>query len=69
MSNQHNNTEKKIICTFGLTPENINIIETELQELGSSRYTWEKIGKKIGWVPDEAAYWYIDYLLNKKETT
>ena len=48
--------------TFGLTESNLKVIEQELAEFGSSRYAWQDIGKKIGWMPDEAAYWYIRHL-------
>jgi len=59
---------ESVKCTFGLTPKNIEIIEKKLAEFGSSRYSWQDIGKAIGWAPDEAAYWYIRHLLKTKET-
>jgi len=46
-------------CTFGLTDKNTEVIESVINEFGSSKHAWQKIGKEIGWVGEEAAYWYI----------
>lgn len=53
--------------TFGLTEENLKVIDKELLEFGSSKYAWERIGKAIGWIGEEAAYWYIRHLQEQLE--
>ena len=61
--------EKNYKIVFGLEQQgHIPTIERILDEFGSSsEYVWEKIGKEIGWCPQTAAYYYIDYLRKKRK--
>jgi len=62
--------ENGLIIKFGLEKQgHIPTIERLLNETGSNEYTWQKIGKEIGWCHTTAAYWYISYLLTAKKPT
>ena len=51
---------------FGLEQQNhIETIGKILNDLGSNEYSWEKIGKEIGWCPKTACFHYITYLREK----
>ncbi len=56
--------KKGLQIKFGLEQQgHIPTIERTLDEFKrSSQYVWEKIGKEIGWDPNTACYYYIDYL-------
>ena len=58
--------EKGVTMQFGLEQQgHIAVIEEMLEEFGNHKGTWDKIGKKIGWIAEYAAYDYIDYLKDK----
>ena len=61
--------KKGLKISFGLEQQgHIATIERMLNEFGSatSEYVWEKIGKEIGWSPNTAACYYIEYLRTKQ---
>ena len=58
--------EKEVKIKFGLEQQNhIETIESILSDLGSNEYSWQKIGKEIGWDSNTACYHYVRYLHEK----
>ena len=47
--------------TFGLTKEQINIIEDRLRHSGNHYHTWQVIGKELSWCPLTACTYYQNY--------
>jgi len=66
--------------TFGLQPNHINSIETEIKRWNELpplhdgekadpkyiKYVWEKLGKELGWCPFTLALHYFKYLEENK---
>jgi len=58
--------KKGLVIKFGLEQQgHIETIERILDDLGSNEYSWQKIGKEIGWCPNTACYYYVSYLRKK----
>lgn len=49
--------------TFGLQPDQIQLIEDTIKEGYTMEYTFEKVAKAINWEKYTLACWYIKYLL------
>jgi len=48
--------------TFGLQPDQIELIESKFKNYPNFKYNstiWRDIGKEIGWCPLTAALWYF----------
>jgi len=60
--------EKDVKITFGLTPKDIEVIESKFKKYPNFKYNttiWNDIGKEIGWCSLTAALYYFRYLENK----
>ena len=61
-------SEKGLKVTFGLQPDQIQLIESKFVDHPNFKYNttiWNDIGKEIGWNPLTAALYYFEYLEKK----
>jgi len=61
--------EKGLKILFGLEQQgHIPKIEEMLKDLGSTKMSWELIGKEIGWCPFTACASYVRYLQSQSKS-